>query len=123
MLLSVVVLWLEEVVVVGLDSMKLFLSRASLKTFASWVFLSLLALFSLSLPSFSAEQVALLVAEVVALDQAVISLETGTCNIGLGRYEGNFANQHILILRRFLSFYILSLDVTFGRTPASPLAL
>ena len=123
--LSQVVLWPEEEVaaVVGLESMKLFLSRASSGTFASWAVLRLLDLFSLSLPSFSAGPAVVLIAEVVfALDQAVTFLETGTCNIGLGRFEGNFANQHILILSVYLS-YILSLDVTFCQTPASPLAL
>ena len=98
---------------VGLESIKVFLSPASLKTFSSWAFSRLLALFYLSLPSFSAEQVALLGAEVVAFDQAVIFLETGTCNIGLGRFEGNFANQHILILRRFLSlvYFLFGCDL------------
>ena len=104
--LSQVVLWPEEARAAGLESMKLFLSRASSGTFASWAFLRLLDLFSLSLPSFSAGPAVVLIAEVVfALDQAVTFLETGTCNIGLGRFEGNFANQqHILILRKFLSF-------------------
>ena len=102
--LSQVVLWPEVVPAAGLESMKLFLSSAPWKTFASWAFLRLFALFSLSLPSFSAEPTAVLIAEVVfALDQAVTFLETGTCNIGLGRFEGNFANQHILILRKFSS--------------------
>ena len=84
-----VVLWPEEVVAPGFQSMKLVLSSASLETFASSVFLSLLALSSLSLPSFSTEPAALPFAEVVfPLDQSVTSRETGTCDIYLPKHEG-----------------------------------